>query len=502
MSILRKLGRNIKFLGVSTVIRFAVALLLTPFIINKVGKEPYGVYLLALTFTGYFGVLDFGMLSALVKFVAESKGANNRETLNQSVNVSFSFFFLIGLFIALMLFIASFFIGNLFHITAENMRLMRDILWISAAFAVFSWVGNVFRGVMRGFQMYHLESSINIITTLINAILTVWLLYRGYGLIGLMLATQLLNALSGLFCYLLTRREIGRLKIDIFCFLRPTFRKMFGFSFYLFLTNLFVILIFQVDYLVIGLFLNAAAITVYSIAFSIQQNIRTISPILMEPTWPLSVELEGSAHHDKQKQLLVKGTRFSTLVFVPVILISLIFAKPFINNWMGPGFEESVFPAQVLLFFWFFNAYINLGATIIIAKGFVKEIFWISAATSVTNLFLSLMLVNVLGITGVALGTTIPMVLINFPLLLRLINKKLNIGLSEFYQSTLKPNLRTYFFTAVISWCLLSVYYPKNLILTLVEMGIVYIIGLLFSYTFTLKAEEKQQLHKLILKPA
>jgi O-antigen/teichoic acid export membrane protein len=498
MSILKKLGRNIKSLGINTVIKVVVMLFLTPFIIHKVGKEPYGIYLLALTFTGYFGVLDFGMLSALVKFVAEFKGANNKEGINQAINVSFSFYFCIGLIVTIILVVASFFIGKLFRLAPHDVITMRNLLLIAAAFSIFSWVGNVFRGVIRGFQMYHWEVSVNITTLLINAGLVFILLSNGYGLVALMLVSQGVNFVSSLIFYLITRHEIGKMKLTFLYTSNPVFKKMFGFSFYLFLASLFDILVFQLDYIIIGFFLGAGAITIYSIAFSIQQQIRSISPILLEPTWPLTAELEGAKQYDKQRDLLLTGTRLSTLVFIPMILITLLFAKPFITNWMGPGFEESVLPAQVLLFFWFFNAHNNLGSMILTAKGLVKKIFWIGAISGIFNLVVSIILVNIIGILGIAIAKTIAMVLIAFPLIFRIIRHELNIPFSEFYRVTVAPNLPVYFVVALLSYGALSLYYPGRFVLVLAEMGVIYGLSMGFAYLFVLKPEEKNQLRKLI----
>jgi O-antigen/teichoic acid export membrane protein len=498
MSLLSKLGRNIKFLGANTAVKIIITLLITPFIMDKVGKELYGVYILGLTFTGYFGILDFGMLGAIVKFVAEFKGAKNKEGINQIVNVSFSFYFLIGLIVAVMLFVASFFLGSFFRLTGENIQIMRQLLWIAALFSIFSWTGNVFRGVVRGFQMYHWESSVNIGMALLNAGLILWLLSRGYGVIVLMLVTQGANFLSAMVFYFIVRREVGQISFNPLCFRQPTFKKMFGFSIYLFLTSLFDILIFQVDYVVIGAVLTTSAVAIYSIAFSVQQNIRSISPILLEPAWPLSAEMEGAGQYDKQKELLLKGTRFSTLVFIPIVLITFVFMEPFIVNWMGIGFSEAVLPGQILLFWWFFNPYNNLGAVILTAKGLVKKLFWINALNGILNLAVSVILVNIMGMMGVALGTTLPMVLFAFPVILWLILREFKIPLAEFWKDTFAPNLWTYFTAVLLSAGALRVYYPKNVAVTLTEMGLIYVLTLVFTYFIVLKPEEKKQIHKLV----
>lgn len=51
--------------------QYAIGFTLFPFIIKYVGVEDYGIYLLVGAFVGYFGLLDFAVGGALIKYVAE-----------------------------------------------------------------------------------------------------------------------------------------------------------------------------------------------------------------------------------------------------------------------------------------------------------------------------------------------------------------------------------------------------------------------------------------------
>jgi O-antigen/teichoic acid export membrane protein len=212
------------------------------------------------------------------------------------------------------------------------------------------------------------------------------------------------------------------------------------------------------------------------------------------PLFVASAALEGKNEQDKQKELLFKGTKYMTMVFVPAIIITIMFAELFINNWMGPGFANSILPAQCLIFFWIFNATIQVGSGLATAKGYVKVFFKIAFLNALVNVSLSLLLVKPLGILGVVLGTTIPMVLIDFPLSLYQILKIMKVSLGEFFHRAIKKNLWMYIFTIIISFLALRVFQPANVFLTIGEMGMVYGIVILAGFYFTLSSRERQEI--------
>ena len=71
---LRRFSRNVLSLGVSTAVNVVVNLLLLPLVVHAVGRDLYGVYILVMTVTGYFALLDLGVDSSVIKFGAESLG--------------------------------------------------------------------------------------------------------------------------------------------------------------------------------------------------------------------------------------------------------------------------------------------------------------------------------------------------------------------------------------------------------------------------------------------
>ncbi|MCX6721804.1 MAG: hypothetical protein NTY04_01240, partial [Candidatus Staskawiczbacteria bacterium] len=139
-----------------------------------------------------------------------------------------------------------------------------------------------------------------------------------------------------------------------------------------------------------------------------------------------------------------------------------------------------------------------VGLGLLIAKGYVKEIFKIIALVSFLNIGLSLILVKPLGILGVVLGTTVPMVLVFFPLILCQTLKVLKVSFLDFFDLAIKKNLGLYLLTIIISILVLGVFHPINIFFTLGEMGIVYVTVVLAGFYLFLSGQERKEILLMI----
>src|SRR5438067_694196 len=89
---LRRFSRNVLSLGVSTAVNVVVNLLLLPLVVHAVGRDLYGVYILVMTVTGYFALLDLGVDSSVIKFGAESLGRDDDDTLGRVASNALTFY--------------------------------------------------------------------------------------------------------------------------------------------------------------------------------------------------------------------------------------------------------------------------------------------------------------------------------------------------------------------------------------------------------------------------
>ena len=60
--------------------------LVTPFFVKKLTLEGYGIYALILGLTGYYELLDLGLSSGVIKYVARFHSEKNKPALHKTIN--------------------------------------------------------------------------------------------------------------------------------------------------------------------------------------------------------------------------------------------------------------------------------------------------------------------------------------------------------------------------------------------------------------------------------
>lgn len=496
MSKISIIGRNIRFTILSRLLALIITFFLFPFIVRHTGQELYGVYLIVMTVTGYFGLLDLGVMSALTKYVSEYNGIGDVGAINRIINASFSFYVLIGLVAALFLFGCSMYFDFFFRIEAQNLVLVRQLFTIAAISSLLTWPFSTFRGTVQGLNLWDVEATVNMTVQIFNAFFAVIIFTAGYGIVLYFIASQILNIMGCMTFYLVSKKKtpftISFPYLDV-----KTFRFIFNFSSFMFLSSLVSIFLFQIHNFIIGYFISLSAVTIFAVAYNIQNYFRYINSAIGAPPWTMASEMEGRGDYDGQRTLLFKGTKYMSVVFLPVVLITFFFAEPFINYWMGPGFQESVLPAKIIILFWLFNGTIEPAAGMLSAKGIVKKPLYIQVFVAIANIVIGIVLIKIIGITAIALGLTLSMIIIGAPLYLRLSLRSLNVSFMEYFNKAVKSNLLLYLFVAVLSFVLSRYWYPKNIYFTLFEMAIIYVISLALYYVVILNKDEKTEIRRL-----
>ena len=66
---MRRIIENIFSNWAGLLVSVAIAFVVSPIIVNTLGKEIYGIWTLIVSVTSYFTVLDFGVSTAIVRYV-------------------------------------------------------------------------------------------------------------------------------------------------------------------------------------------------------------------------------------------------------------------------------------------------------------------------------------------------------------------------------------------------------------------------------------------------
>ena len=192
-----------------------------------------------------------------------------------------------------------------------------------------------------------------------------------------------------------------------------TVRTLYGYGIYALLIQITDMLKFNVDSMVIAAFVGVAAVTHYAIATSLITHFMNLIGTVMGVLLPVFSRLEAENDFARMKKAFFLSTKISVCIASFVGFGLIFWGRPFIERWMGPDYLDA-YPCLVILVI---GCTVGLwqAASQAILFGTSKHKFYAiaNAAEATANLALSLLLVGWYGIVGVAVGTMIPMLVIN-----------------------------------------------------------------------------------------
>jgi len=429
VSVKRKLIRNtvinygIRFWG------FFLTFILFWFIVRHIGETDYGIYLFVTAITGYFGILDLGIGNSLVKFVAEYHAKDDKEKLNEVINTTFFIFLFIGIVGAILLFLIGTFLLN--YLASVFTALdspdfypkARAIIYILGANFIFSLALASLRGVLAGLQRYDILALITFIMTLINLSVVVVVLSLGFGIIELVFYTTCMGLLGFILMAHYVHKLLPDFSIEFSSMKRGMIKVLLDLSMSVFLLSVFIMVIYYTDRLVIGLMIDVTLITFYQAAWKIYNIPGKISEIGLYAVIPAASELEVTNNLPALRRLFLRGTKY-VLAMCFAFAIPLIFlAEDILTFWMWDEYGKYYLIVQILVIALFFDFNNYVATQILIGMNKIKKFVKYYGVVAILNLTLSIFLVQQgYGMTGVALGTTIPFAILEVFFLRHVLN--------------------------------------------------------------------------------
>jgi O-antigen/teichoic acid export membrane protein len=210
----------------------------------------------------------------------------------------------------------------------------------------------------------------------------------------------------------ISARLFPELDLSLGQFSRAHLREFIGYGVPSFLSEVADKLRFYVDTVVVGAMLSVSAVTVYNIAvrlvhYYIQLIIGGVGYLL-----PVFTAQVGTGDMVGLRRNFLFGTKISVALSALVGGGLIGVGGPVIGLWIGDEYRAAVLPLVVLIGGVFFELAQMPSVNLLFALGRQGFLARIGLLEALINLGLSLALVGPFGLLGVALGTTIPLVLL------------------------------------------------------------------------------------------
>jgi len=418
------------------VLAILIAFIVSPIMVKKLGNETYGIWVLMVSISSYFTVLDFGINTALVRFISKYTTLKNYQKAAQIYSASFIFFLIFGVIVIVSSMLLGRVFRDFFGIETLSERYIYFVFVMIGVDLAINLTFSVLSGTLRGLGRFLEINIILSLTAILKNTILVYLLMSNYSILSLAMLQASFSILSYLAQYLYIRKKYAFLKFRFSYVNRATFRQLFNYSIYSFLIAFALKVLFYTDSVVIGSMVTLEGVTYYAIPAMIVENLEKFIWAIVAVLIPIISSQEAVGNIQDMGTHYIIGTKYSLLLCAPVIVVLSIVGDDFIGLWIGETYAK---PSGDVLNILLIGYVFALGQ--LIAQGILKGISkhrvlaYILCMEAIGNLLLSVLLAPKYGINGVAIGTTVPLLIANIVLIPYFTCRELNL---DFYSYLLK----------------------------------------------------------------
>lgn len=420
------------------VVNLAVNLLLFPLVVARLGDAATGVWLLISSVSGYMGLLQLGLAPAIGQFAAEYIAKRDDDGLARSVSTALALVVGLGS-LAILALPAVPWMLEVFSVPPGLTEAARVAFILGIVGVPMQMPGHVFNAVLSASQRQDRCTQVWMVSLLGKFLGIGVLLTLGYGLVAIMWLETGLIVVTGTLLAIFAFRSTPQLRVSPALVSPDRGRQLVGLGGWIFVNSIGNSIIEQVDRIVIGLFLAVESVTYYSAAWKLYMLVFSMSTTLVQAAGPIAAGFHATEDRRGLQNLWLRMTKYTVALTWPMAASLAMCAGPVLHYWVGPAFAEHYRVVQVLVGTFIVTAHNHAAFSVLGAMRRVAPLAQrYTIPQAVLNLVLSVILVHRFGILGVALGTMLPAILLEY-VFLRFVLRELGLPWSDLWVHIVRP---------------------------------------------------------------
>ncbi|MCZ8529765.1 oligosaccharide flippase family protein [Alteromonas sp. PRIM-21] len=409
MSKIRLLSSGL-FSLIEKVITVLAMLILTPSIIESIGNEGYGLWLLILSVLAFFNIIELGFPAAVQRFVTLYLEKGDRDTANLYLTTSLFLFLSLGVisaFVALLVFQ----FPHLLGLEADMDQLLTKVAAIFAVKIVVDFSMNPINAIYAA----HLRVDIDAALATLNVIVKSTLIYfvgRHFGIVTMALCAVFTDIFINLLKIIAARKIY-----PYWCLKRKYisyngFLELFNFSKYIIIMAFAKMINQRSAPILISNIMTVNSVAIFGVAQNLINHAETLNNSIFQSFSAYFTKLV--ARGGELKNHIDTIARMCFLCCLTLAINLIVFSDPFIRIWLGPSFNEASALISIMALGLLVRPYAMIFRNILIAQANHKNLMYASLIGSIFTILLSIALGKIYGVIGVALAFVLVSYLVNF----------------------------------------------------------------------------------------
>lgn len=394
-----KLGAIISYLAIGT--NIISGLFYTPWMINSIGRENFGLYTLALSVITLFA-FDFGLSAAITRFIARYLAQNRQDKANNCIGLVYRLYIIIDIVLFFVLISVYFFIPQIYReLTPDEVEKFKVVYAMAAMYTVVSFPFIPFNGILTAQECFIQLKMCDVLHKLIIVGAMTVCLFKGYGLYALVMV----NALAGLFTIgfkLWCIRHYTPQKISWSYYDQSELKEIAGYSGWVTVMAIAQRCIFNIAPSILGALSGSTAIAILGIAMTLEGYCFMFASALNGMFLPRVSRIVND--QGNLLPLMIKVGRIQIYIIGLIVGGIICIGNPFIRLWVGADFNESYLCSVLIILPSLLYLPQTIGNEAIFAQNQVKSLAIVFIMMAVLNIIGAVILSEPMGATGICLS--------------------------------------------------------------------------------------------------
>lgn len=404
--------RNVAASYAGSVVEAAVFLLLTPFLIRELGLAAYGLWGVAVAMAEWLQLLDLGLREGVVKYVATHQARSAVDGVRRTGDTALFVYCLVA-GAASLLGVGLAWLG--LPILVEDpgdLSTARGVLLVLTLSTTFTLPANLSGTILEGLSRFDLLNLFRVGHAVLRLFLIVLALQLEKGLLGVAVC----ELVARMVLHLARWTALRRVAPNLVPRPRPhrgEIGRLFGFASWNAVRQGAEVLLARIYEPLLAAFAGMGSVG----AFLVGRRVASIPTEVIVPMTnvllPLSSELEAASRENALRQTLMRSTKISLLLALPLALAVGMGAEPIQNNWLGGDAPEAVPIIQIFSVLFVVVATALPAEVMLLGLGFTRLLALTGLAQTALVIGLGIPMTRGLGAVGLAFAALVAVVSVN-----------------------------------------------------------------------------------------
>lgn len=424
---------------VNVALLFLIGLLYTPWLVDSIGADDYGLYTLAISVINFF-LLDFGISTAISRYLAKYISEGRIDRANSFLGTTYVVYCLIT---AIMLIILIMVYANMKCIYAglseSQLATLKSLYVVVAFYSVVSMPFLSQNSVLLANNSLVALKACSLVQKLFVTLMTIVGVALGYGVFAIVFITAVGNLLF-IVVKIIMIRKISKIRVNIRNANKEDAKDLVLFTSWVSMGQICERCNWMLMPSVLGVVSNSFEIAIFGLINQIQGYVWNIADALGSLFLPKVTKLLMRDSSGKElTQLMIKFGRIQVMIVGGIVVGFILVGKQFIDLWMGNEYSGLWVGSLSVISIYALSVPMQIASTAMTVSNHVNLQAKAKMIAAISTVTLGFILAQAYGAVGaslaIAVGSLISLIVNCF-----------------FYRSKLKVKLKEYFKQVYLPW--------------------------------------------------